>query len=107
MVTLRSLLSAAHQRGLTSLGRLLDEDADDSFYAERIQRIQTQVIAAIALQRILRDMGFHASNELDLFYLINMAVTQGLLNRREAGILRELNRLANEAKHQLIFQSRL
>ena len=107
MVTLRSLLSDAHQRGLGGLGRLLDEEAEDALHAERIQRIQTQVVAAIALQRILRDMGFYTSNDLDLWYLINMAVDQELLTRREAGILRELDRLANEAKHYLVFQSRL
>ena len=107
MPSLRLLLSTAHQRGLRRVSRLLDEEADDPLFAERMQRIHVQIVAAFALRSMLKEMGIATRNLLDLHDLVDTAASYRLLDRRQVGILKELNRQANEAKHNLVFPSRL
>ena len=110
METLRAFLSDAHQRGLSGLSVLMDTSIADPQLEERLHRIRTHVMCAVALRTMLTGMGFGGptlSERLDLAPLIELAQTNGVLNRRERGILWDLNTMANEAKHDLVFRSRL
>ena len=111
METLRVFLSAAHQRGLAGLRVLMDTEVEDPLREERFHRIQAQVMAAVALRSLLARMGFgevsDLGNRLDLSHYVTLAEFYGVINRREAGILRDVNHMANEAKHELVFRARL
>ena len=111
METLRVFLSAAHQRGLAGLSVLMDTEVEDPLLEERLHRIRAQVMAAVALRSLLVRMGFgevsHLGNRLDLTHYIALAEFHGVINRREAGIFRAVNQMANEAKHELVFRARL
>ena len=74
---------------------------------ERLVRIRAQIVAGIALNEMLTEMGFDVSRSIDLHFLVGVAVAHDILNKRQAGVLREINLLANEAKHELAFISRL
>ena len=104
-------LSSAHQRGLSSLSVLLDTPVEDPLLEERFHRIRAQVMCAMALHALLVDMGFGTlvlgCNRLDLSQMIGLAQGNGIISHREAGVLRDVNHLSNEAKHELVFRSRL
>ena len=88
--------------------RLLDRDVEDPLFEERMHRIQTQLTSALALRQILFELEIeNVPATLDLAPLVTLAMQYGILGRRETGILMQLNNDANEAKHDLIFQSRL
>ena len=107
LLTLRAYLSSAHARGLVSTG-LVDKEVMDPLFEERMHRIATQLSAALALRATLLQLGHeYLPNDTDLAPLVNMAEQCGVLNRREAGILRHINQMAVEAKHRLDFVSRL
>ena len=76
-----------------------------------MHRLRTQVTAALALRSLLQELEIveqaGLDNRLDLAPLVYRARTAGILNRREAGILLQINLEANEAKHALFFVSRL
>jgi hypothetical protein len=101
------LLSAAHARGLAAQGRLLHMEVEDPLMEERVLRIRAQVTFSLVLRELLTDMGFDLPNTLDLLPLAVIAQREGVLNRREFGIILSINRMANDAKHLLVFQSRL
>ena len=114
MVNLRPFLSDEHQHGLRAIARLLDDEVGDPLYAERIQRIHTQIIVGLVLRNILRDLVSgdqvpppSSDESLDLRPLVEAALQFRIIGRRESGILLELNRQANEAKHQLFFIPRV
>ena len=104
---LRWLLSEAHIRGFREHPHLLDIEAFDPLNEERLVRIATQLTAALILKEQLRLRGVHTGNAMDLTAMVDLAYAYAIINAREAGILKELNRLANEAKHDLAFVSRL
>ena len=107
LLTLRAYLSSAHARGLVSTG-LVDKEVMDPLAEERMHRIATQLSAALALRATLLELGHeYLPNDTDLAPLVNMAERCGVLNRREAGILRHINQMAVEAKHRLDFVSRV
>lgn len=105
-LSLRCFLSEPHQRALEGSG-LLDREAQDPLLDERLQRIRAQVAAALALASMLMEMGYPMPNELDLLPMMRLARAEGILNRQVYGVLADLNREANEAKHQLRFRARL
>ena len=71
-----------------------------------VQRLRAQLTAALALRRLLLDMGFeNLPEQLDLVPLVAVAQGAKLLHPRAAGILLRLNRDANEANHALDFIS--
>ena len=107
MQSLRTFLSDAHALGLRGVRELVDLPVEDPLLDERLTRIRAQVIASLALRKMLGDMGFDLPPGLDLRPLVDVASANRILNRREAGILYHLNELANEAKHELVFRPRL
>ena len=109
MASLRALLSARHQR-VFQQGGLADRLVEDPLQEERLHRACTQVTAAFALYDALQEMGVEVNtgqNSLDLEPLVSLALVWGLINLTEAGVLRRINHMANEAKHQVAFRSRL
>ena len=96
-----------HQRRLPYFSRLLDTSVRDPLFQERIQRIHAQVTVALVLAEVLREMGFEVNDCLDLKGLIELAWSSSVLSRRETIVLTDINGLANEAKHQLVFESRV
>ena len=73
-----------------------------------MHRIRTQLTSALALRQILLALEIeNVPATLDLAPLVTLAMQCGILGRRETGILMQLNNDANEAKHELIFRSRL
>ena len=110
LMRLRTFLSDAHTRGLVGTG-LLDREVTDPLLEERMHRLRTQVTAALALRSLLQELEIveqaGLDDRLDLAPLVYRARTAGILNRREAGILLQINLEANEAKHALFFVSRL
>ena len=85
---------------------LLDQEVEDPFLDERMVRIRAQLTAALALQKKLEAMGFPLGNDLELASLVKFSQDQELMTRKEASILMQLNKEANEAKHKLIFLPR-
>lgn len=106
LLVLASFVSNAHARALVSSG-LLNREVTDPLLEERLVRIRAQIVAGIALNEMLTEMGFDVSRSIDLHFLVGVAVAHDILNKRQAGVLREINLLANEAKHELAFMSRL
>ena len=106
MQSLRVFLSIPHQRGLEQSG-LLDREVQDPLLEERLQRLRTQVTAALVLHGVLTEMGCPASHMVDLLPLIEHALMLGILSEKEAGIFKTINRYANEAKHLLVFRARI
>ena len=104
--SLRTFLSEAHARALVSTG-LLDREVADPLLEERLTRINAQIIASLALHSMLTEMGYEIDASMDLRPLVRFAEVQGLLGKREVGVLLTINRLANEAKHELVFRARL
>ena len=103
---LRLLVRAAHARGLAATG-LLDRDVEDPLFEERMHRIRTQLTSTLALRQILFELEIdNVPATLDLAPLVTLAMQCGILGRKETGILMQVNDYANEAKHDLIFQSR-
>ena len=104
---LRLLVSDTHARGLAETG-LLDRDVEDPLFEERMHRIRTQLTSTLALRQILFELEIdNVPATLDLAPLVTLAKQEDILGRTGTGILMQLNNDANEAKHDLIFQSRL
>jgi hypothetical protein len=57
----------------------------------------------VVVDQILAAMGFPLPSELDLLLLIQIGKDHGILNRREANILSDINNEANGAKHIVNF----
>ena len=106
MMILRTFLSHAHARALRSTG-ILDLEVSDFLLEERLTRIRAQITAALAIRQVLTDMGFEVPDTIDLLPLVVICKAQGIFGAREAKVLMQLNKEANEAKHQLVFASRL
>ena len=81
---------------------------EDPLFEERMQSIRTHVTSALALRQILLALEIeNVPATLDLAPLVTLAMQCGILGRKETGILMQLNDYANEAKHDLVFLSRL
>ena len=106
MVSLRTFASEAHARALVSSG-LLDREVADPRMEERFVRIRAQIIASLSLHEQLTEMGFEIDASIDLYPLVRFAQSHGALNHRQVGVLLDINMEANQAKHELIFPSRL
>ena len=106
MMRLRTFIGLAHARALEATG-LLDREVIDPLLEERLIRIRAQITAALALRTLLTEMGFIVPPSIDLRPMVATACDHHIINRREASILLQLNMEANEAKHELEFQSRL
>ena len=106
MLLLRFFLSEAHARGFRCTG-LVDRRVEDPLLEERLIRIRAQLTAALALHSMLTDMGFVVEATIDLHPLVQFAQGRDIIGRREASILMQINKEANEAKHLLVFLSRL
>ena len=106
MMILRTFLSSAHERALQNTG-ILDLAVEDTLLEERLTRIRTQITAALAIRHVLTEMGFEVPDTIDLHPLVDISRAQKIFGAREASVLMKLNREANEAKHQLVFASRL
>ena len=85
---------------------LLDQEVEDPFLDERMVRIRAQLTAALALQKKLESMGYPVDQEMELSSLVNLSQQQELMTRKEAKILMQINKEANEAKHRLVFLPR-
>ena len=116
MWSLRPLLSSRHVEALggntSTPSWLLDRIIEDPLLEERLEHIRVQIFAAQALHSVLAEMSllpsaFGLVDMVDLIMLIEAGKRAGILNNPEAGILRELNKRANNAKHKLIFRSLL
>ena len=105
--TLRPLVTRVHQRRLPDFCRLLDTSIQNPLFPERIQRSHAQVTTALVLAEVLREMGFEVKDCLDLKGLIELAWSSSVLSRRETNVLKDINGLANEAMHQLLFEPRV
>ena len=79
----------------------------DPFAEERLQRIHTQITAALVLKSKLLQKGFCADDRIDLKDLIGPALQRGIIDKRIHGILLVINHEANSAKHRLTLQGRL
>ena len=106
MMILRTFLSSAHERALQNTG-ILDLAVEDTLLEERLTRIRTQITAALAIRQVLTEMGFEVPGTIDLHPLVYISRVQKIFGPKEASILMNLNIEANEAKHQLVFASRL
>ena len=106
VLRLALLVSRAHQRALHACG-ILERSVQDFLFEERLLRIQAQLTAAIAIREILTEMGFEVPNTIDLAPLVEIAGTECIFNRRECDVLLQINREANEAKHDMVFRSRI
>ena len=107
---LRPLLSKRHVDAFEKEGLawILDMQVPDPLYAERTQRIVTQLRAAAVLRAFLEQVGWsqrdvHRGDYAELSAIIPLLSVPEKIKR----ILWFLNREANEAKHQRIFASRL
>ena len=107
MDTLRNLLSDGDARALRAVSVLLDAPVSDPLTAIRTQYIHTQIIAALALRSLVRDMGFELDNRIDLSQLIRLCRSSGIISAREERVLWGMNDRGNKAKHVLLFQPRL
>ena len=107
------LLTCESIRGNTSATSwLLDRIIEDPLLEERLEHIRVQIFAAQALHSVLAEMSALPSafglvdiaqqDTVDLIMLIEAGQRAGILNHKEAGVLRELNKRANNAKHKLI-----
>ena len=99
---------------------LLDRVIEDPLLEERLEHIRVQIFAAQALHSVLSEMGalpsaaggplayalayIQIADNVDLIMLIEAGQRAGILNHTEAGVLRELNKRANSAKHKLAFR---
>ena len=107
LLILRTFLSDAHARGLEATG-LLNREVTDPLLEERLVRIRAQITCSLALRAVLTDMGFQdMPRTIDLRPIVATCVLNGILNRRHASILLQINKEANEAKHVVDFVSRL
>ena len=106
MLCLRTFVSEAHARALQSSG-LLDREVADPLMEERLTRVRAQIIAALALHEQLTEMGYEIDASIDLYPLVRFAQDHGILNQRQVGVLLKINSDANQAKHELIYVSRL
>ena len=106
MMMLRTFLANAHVRALQRTG-LLDLEVSDPLLEERLIRIRTQITAALAIRLMLTEMGFGVPDSVDLRPLVEICRAQEIFGDREVGVLLHINKEANEAKHQLVFPSRL
>ena len=109
MDTLRSLVSPAHQRGLAGFRRLLDTPVRDPLFQERMQRIHCQIMMTLVMGDILRKMGLEVqgsgrSYSLDLLGICLCTSNTSIVKRGELDVVKDIDRLANEAKHKLVFQ---
>ena len=107
MGSLRHFLSDAHQRAFLVPG-IIDREVSDPLNRERLHRFQTQLVAAYALHSALDELQIPVDqNLLDLRPLVELAQRHQMISHIEARILLRINKLANEAKHQRVFESRL
>ena len=86
---------------------LLDREVADPLMEERLTRVRAQIIAALALHEQLTEMGYEIDASIDLYPLVRFAQDHGILNQRQVGVLLKINSDANQAKHELIYVSRL
>ena len=100
---LRTFLSRAHARALQNTG-ILDLVVSDTLLEERLTLTHAQITAAVAIRQVLTGMGFQT---IDLRPLVGICKAQSIFGAREAAVLLGLNTEANEAKHQIVFLSRL
>ena len=107
MDTLRNLLSNGDARALRAVSVLLDMPVADPLNAIRTKYIHTQIIAALALRSLVRDMGFELDNRIDLSQLIRLCRSSGIIGAREERVLWGINQRGNRAKHELLFRPRL
>ena len=106
---MRLFLSERHQRKLHK-SWILDRRVDDPLFEERLEHIRAQLCAALALRSALieikiPDVNWREDDSVDLKPLIAAAVRASLIDENGAGILNELNRRANLAKHLINFRS--
>ena len=106
MMRLRTFLADAHARALAATG-LLDREVADPLLEERLIRIRAQITASLAIREMLTEMEIDLPATLDLRAMIHICHLIGIFGRREARILLQINREANEAKHELFFRPRL
>ena len=98
--TLRALLREGHVRAFNE-GGVADDVVEDKEYASKLQVIQQQRIATKALLNRLTLLGQPTAGAPSLHQLIEPALQAKLITRKEAGVLRAINREANAAKHEL------
>ena len=106
MVSLRTFVSEAHARALVTSG-LLDREVADPLMEERLTRVRAQITASLSLHEQLTEKGFEIDASIDLYPLVRFAQSHGILNQRQVGVLLKINMEPNQAKHELIFPSRL
>ena len=85
----------------------LDHEVRDPLLEERLRCIRAQLTAAPALHAKLAEMGFAVAKAIDLRIMVAICQDKDILNRREAGVLMQINRETNEAKHALVVHSRV
>ena len=61
----------------------------------------------LSLHEQLTEMGFEIDASIDLYPKVRFAQSYGILNQGQVGVLLRINMEANQAKHELIFPSRL
>ena len=96
-ITLRDLLREGHARAFRTDSQVADvrcQVAD-----ERLHLIHTQLVAHEALSQVLRTLGLPARTSLS--DSIEDALVAQVITRKEARILKAVNRDGNSAKHDL------
>ena len=103
-VTLRGYLREGHQSVFPE-GSLVDAPCEE-ISPDRIQWIVAQLVAQATLGRKLREPGLLPPGvppAQTLPEMIAQAEAYRLVTRKQAGVLMQVNREANEAKHGLHF----
>ena len=102
-VTLRGYLREEHARAFPGSETVLDIPCAE-ISPERIQHILAQLVAQAALHKKLSEPGLLPDGRVPshrLPDLIAQAQEVGILNHKQAGILRAVNQDANDAKHRI------
>ena len=91
---------------------LLDRLVYEPFFDERVRHIKAQIIAGLVLRDALLDRAgvdvpYEILRRADLKPLIDWARAAGFISEDDAHALRKLNKWGNEAKHHVMFRSRL
>ena len=86
--------------GVFVSGGVADANVDIPDFEERMIFIAGQMKWLVTLNSCMRDLYGEASS-LSLHDAVSRAESRGLLSKKEAGILRVLNRGANEAKRKV------
>ena len=98
VTTLRELLPESSRRRWAAEG-IADRPLDLEEVMTRAQLMAASMAANKLLNEVLREM--HAPTHERLLDAIDACLAIGVLNRREAGDLRHLNRVANQCKHDV------